>query len=146
MVNMQKAKADAGPTNENIEALKKQAAANKEDTTILFNLAQAYEAVSNWEGSALTWQKINELLPTWEPAFYSKGPAALAYLKYIDVVLAKPAAEQQPLQDNLYGAYYNVALLLKDIDKAKAIENIGKALAIKPTDQSALSLQKILNK
>ena len=151
-----KAKADAGPTNENIEALKKQAAANKEDTTILFNLAQAYEAVSNWEGSALTWQKINELLPTWEPAFYSKGyalqkggynqPAALAYLKYIDVVLAKPAAEQQPLQDNLYGAYYNVALLLKDIDKAKAIENIGKALAIKPTDQSALSLQKILNK
>jgi hypothetical protein len=31
---------------------------------------------------------------------------------------------------------------LKDIDKAKAIENIGKALAIKPTDQSALSLQK----
>ena len=151
-----KAKADAGPTNENIEALKKQAAANKEDTTILFNLAQAYEAVSNWEGSALTWQKINELLPTWEPAFYSKGyalqkggynqPAALAYLKYIDVVLAKPAAEQQPLQDNLYGAYYNVALLLKDADKAKAIENIGKALAIKPTDQSALSLQKILNK
>ena len=151
-----KAKADAGPTNENIEALKKQAAANKEDTTILFNLAQAYEAVSNWEGSALTWQKINELLPTWEPAFYSKGyalqkggynqPAALAYLKYIDVVLAKPAAEQQPLQDNLYGAYYNVALLLKDADKAKAIENIGKALAIKPTDQSALNLQKILNK
>ena len=58
------------------------------------------------------------------------------------MVLAKPAAEQQPLQDNLYGAYYNVALLLKDIDKAKAIENIGKALAIKPTDQSALSLQK----
>jgi tetratricopeptide (TPR) repeat protein len=151
-----KAKADAGATNETIEALKKQALVNKDDTTVLFNLAQAYEAVSNWEGSALTWQKINELLPTWEPAYYSKGyamqkggynqPAALAYLKYVDVVLAKPAAEQQTLQDNLYGAYYNVALLLKDIDKAKAQETIAKALLIKPTDASALSLQKLLNK
>ena len=151
-----KAKADAGATNETIEALKKQALVNKEDTTVLFNLAQAYEAVSNWEGSALTWQKINELLPTWEPAYYSKGyamqkggynqPAALAYLKYVDVVLAKPAAEQQALQDNLYGAYYNVALLLKDLDKAKAQESIAKALLIKPTDASALSLQKLLNK
>ena len=151
-----KAKADAGATNETIEGLKKQALANKEDTTVLFNLAQAYEAVSNWEGSALTWQKINELLPTWEPAYYSKGyamqkggynqPAALAYLKYVDVVLAKPAAEQQALQDNLYGAYYNVALLLKDLDKAKAQESIAKALLIKPTDASALSLQKLLNK
>ena len=150
-----KAKADAGATNETIEALKKQALVNKEDTTVLFNLAQAYEAVSNWEGSALTWQKINELLPTWEPAYYSKGyamqkggynqPAALAYLKYVDVVLAKPAAEQQALQDNLYGAYYNVALLLKDLDKAKAQESIAKALLIKPTDASALSLQKLLN-
>ena len=150
-----KAKADAGATNEIIEGLKKQALANKEDTTVLFNLAQAYEAVSNWEGSALTWQKINELLPTWEPAYYSKGyamqkggynqPAALAYLKYVDVVLAKPAAEQQALQDNLYGAYYNVALLLKDLDKAKAQESIAKALLIKPTDASALSLQKLLN-
>ena len=151
-----KAKADAGATNETIEGLKKQALANKEDTTVLFNLAQAYEAVSNWEGSALTWQKINELLPTWEPAYYSKGyamqkggynqPAALAYLKYVDVVLAKPATEQQALQDNLYGAYYNVALLLKDLDKAKAQESIAKALLIKPTDASALSLQKLLNK
>jgi hypothetical protein len=73
-------------------------------------------------------------------------PAALAYLKYVDVVLAKPAAEQQALQDNLYGAYYNVALLLKDLDKAKAQESIAKALLIKPTDASALSLQKLLNK
>ena len=150
-----KAKAAAGPTNENIENLKKQVAANKEDTTLLFNLAQAYEAANNWEGSALVWQKMNELLPTWEPAYYSKGyamqkggynqSAALAYLKYIDVVLAKPAAEQQPLQENLYGAYYNVALLLKDIDKAKALENIGKALAIKPADPNATNLQKLLN-
>ena len=150
-----KAKAEAGPTNENIENLKKQVAVNKEDTTLLFNLAQAYEAANNWEGSALVWQKMNELLPTWEPAYYSKGyamqkggynqSAALAYLKYIDVVLAKPAAEQQPLQENLYGAYYNVALLLKDIDKAKALENIGKALAIKPADPNATNLQKLLN-
>lgn len=151
-----KAKADAGPTNETIENLKKQVAANKEDTTALFNLAQAYETASNWEGAALTWQKMNDLLPTWEPAYYSKGyalqkggynqPAAIAYLKYIDVVLAKPAAEQQPLQDNLFGAYYNVAILLKDADPAKAKESVTKALGIKPTDAGALNLQKLLNK
>jgi hypothetical protein len=34
---------------------------------------------------------------------------------------------------------------LKDIDKAKALENIGKALAIKPADPNATNLQKLLN-
>lgn len=150
------AKADAGPSNDNIVALKKQVAANKEDTTALFNLAMAYQEVSNWDGAALTWQKMNDLLPTWEPAYYSKGYAlqqagykelaAVAFQKYIDVALTKTPAEQQALQETLFGAYYSVAYLLHTTDKAKANEALQKALAMKPNDHNSLLLQKELMK
>lgn len=150
------AKADAGPSNDNIVALKKQVAANKEDTTALFNLAMAYQEVSNWDGAALTWQKMNDLLPTWEPAYYSKGYAlqqagykelaAVAFQKYIDVALTKTPAEQQALHETLFGAYYSVAYLLHTTDKAKANEALQKALAMKPNDHNSLLLQKELMK
>ena len=150
------AKADAGPSNENIVALKKQVAANKEDTTALFNLAMAYQEVSNWDGAALAWQKMNDLLPTWEPAYYSKGYAlqqagykelaAVAFQKYIDVALTKTPAEQQALQETLFGAYYSVAYLLHTTDKVKANEALQKALAMKPNDKNSLLLQKELMK
>ena len=150
------AKADAGPSNDNIVALKKQVAANKEDTTALFNLAMAYQEVSNWDGAALAWQKMNDLLPTWEPAYYSKGYAlqqagykelaAVAFQKYIDVALTKTPAEQQALQETLFGAYYSVAYLLHTTDKVKANEALQKALAMKPNDHNSLLLQKELMK
>ena len=150
------AKADAGPSNDNIVALKKQVAANKEDTTALFNLAMAYQEVSNWDGAALAWQKMNDLLPTWEPAYYSKGYAlqqagykelaAVAFQKYIDVALTKTPAEQQALQETLFGAYYSVAYLLHTTDKVKANEALQKALAMKPDDKNSLLLQKELMK
>ena len=150
------AKADAGPSNDNIVALKKQVAANKEDTTALFNLAMAYQEVGNWDGAALAWQKMNDLLPTWEPAYYSKGYAlqqagykelaAVAFQKYIDVALTKTPAEQQALQETLFGAYYSVAYLLHTTDKVKANEALQKALAMKPNDHNSLLLQKELMK
>ena len=150
------AKADAGPSNDNIVALKKQVVSNKEDTTALFNLAMAYQEVSNWDGAALTWQKMNDLLPTWEPAYYSKGYAlqqagykelaAVAFQKYIDVALTKTPAEQQALQETLFGAYYSVAYLLHTTDKVKANEALQKALAMKPNDHNSLLLQKELMK
>ena len=150
------AKADAGPSNDNIVALKKQVAANKEDTTALFNLAMAYQEVTNWDGAALAWQKMNDLLPTWEPAYYSKGYAlqqagykelaAVAFQKYIDVALTKTPAEQQALQETLFGAYYSVAYLLHTTDKVKANEALQKALAMKPDDKNSLLLQKELMK
>ena len=149
-------KADAGPTNDNILALKKQIATNKDDTTALYNLAMAYQDVKNWYGAAVAWQKMNDLLPTWEPAYYSKGYAlqqvgynelaSVAFQKYIDVALAKTPAEQQALQDGIFGSDYNIAYLLKSIDKVKAIEALNKALAMKPTDSNSLLLQKELNK
>ena len=150
------AKADAGPSNDNIVALKKQVAANKEDTTALFNLAMAYQEVSNWDGAALAWQKMNDLLPTWEPAYYSKGYAlqqagykelaAVAFQKYIDVALTKTPAEQQALHETMFGAYYSVAYLLHTTDKVKANEALQKALAMKPNDHNSLLLQKELMK
>lgn len=150
------AKADAGPSNDNIMALKKQVAANKEDTTALFNLAMAYQEVSNWDGAALAWQKMNDLLPTWEPAYYSKGYAlqqagykelaAVAFQKYIDVALTKTPAEQQALHETMFGAYYSVAYLLHTTDKVKANEALQKALAMKPDDKNSLLLQKELMK
>ncbi len=150
------AKIAAGPTNENIEALKKQADANKQDTTVLYNLALAYQNADNWYGAAHTWQKITDLLPTWEPSFYSKGYAyqkvgfnglaTVAFEKYIQLVEAKSAEEKAGLQEMLFGAYYSVALLTRTTDKAKATEFLNKALALNPTDKNALLLQKELSK
>lgn len=150
------AKIAAGPTNDNIEALKKQADANKQDTTVLYNLALAYQNADNWYGAAHTWQKITDLLPTWEPSFYSKGYAyqkvgfnslaTVAFEKYIQLVEAKSAEEKASLQEMLFGAYYSVALLTRTTDKAKATEFLNKALALNPTDKNALLLQKELSK
>ena len=116
----------------------------------------AYQEVSNWDGAALAWQKMNDLLPTWEPAYYSKGYAlqqagykelaAVAFQKYIDVALTKTPAEQQALQETLFGAYYSVAYLLHTTDKVKANEALQKALAMKPDDKNSLLLQKELMK
>ena len=151
-----KAKADAGPTNDNIEALKKQVAANKDDTTSLYNLALAYQDANNWNGAAYAWQKMNTMLPTWEPAYYNKAyafqqlgmndMAVNAFQKYTEVALSKTPAEQEALKENIFGAYYSIALLLRATDKPKALENLTKAMALNPTDKNALLLQKELNK
>ncbi len=151
-----KAKADAGPTNDNIENLKKQVAANKDDTTSLYNLALAYQDANNWNGAAYAWQKMNTMLPTWEPAYYNKAyafqqlgmndMAVNAFQKYTEVALSKTPAEQEALKENIFGAYYSIALLLRATDKPKALENLTKAMALNPTDKNALLLQKELNK
>lgn len=151
-----KAKVDAGPTNENIEALKKQVATNKDDTTALYNLALAYQDANNWYGAAYAWQKMNDLLPTWESAFYNKAYAfqkvgyndlaVVGFQKYLDLANAKTPEEQKALQETMFGAYYSIALLVRGTDKPKAIEYLNKAMAINPTDHNALLLQKELSK
>ena len=35
----------------------------------------AYQEVGNWDGLCSSMAKMNDLLPTWEPAYYSKGYA-----------------------------------------------------------------------
>ncbi len=145
---------DAGPTNESIENLKKQVAANKEDTTALFNLGNAYQDAKNWFGAAQTWEKMNELLPTWEPAFYSKAyalqnagkseMAVEAYENFLKVIATKTPDEQDKAKEMRSGAYYSIAYLLQKTDVAKAKQMLDQALLINPTDSNSLGLKKIL--
>jgi tetratricopeptide (TPR) repeat protein len=147
------AEADKGPTNPTIEALKKQVAANSQDSDALFKLATAYQDVKNWNGAILTWQKMSALLPDWAPAYYSQGysyqqagnndAAKLAYEKFISTV--KPA-DQEANKQTLAYAYFAVAYMSKDSDVAKAKDYVAKSLQLDPTYQDAVKLNAEINK
>jgi len=147
------ASVDAGPTNPQIEALKKQVAANAQDSDALYKLATAYQDVKNWNGAILTWQKMSTILPDWAPAYYSLGyayqqatnndAAKIAYEKYISTV--KPAEVEANKQTLAY-AYFAVAYLSKDSDAAKAKDYVAKSLQLDPTYQDAVKLNKEINK
>ena len=147
--------ADAAGTSPEIEALKTKVAANAQDTDAIYKLAQAYQDIKNWNGAILTWQKMITLLPTWEPAYYSQGYAyqqagsqelaASAYQKYIDTLMAKPAADQEANKETMSYAYFAIAFIAKDSDKEKAKTNVAKSLALNPSYADALALQKTLN-
>ena len=144
---------DAGPTNPEIEALKKQIAGNPQDSDALYKLANAYQEVKNWNGAILTWQKMSSLLPDWAPAYYSQGyayqqagnndAAKMAYDKFITTV--KPAEVEANKQTLAY-AYFAVAYLEKDKDLAKAKDYVAKSLQLDPSYQDAIKLNAEINK
>jgi tetratricopeptide (TPR) repeat protein len=144
---------DAGPTNPAIEGLKKQVAANAQDTDALFKLATAYQDVKNWNGAVATWQKMSTILPDWAPAYYSLGysyqqggnndAAKIAYEKFISTV--KPADIEANKQTLAY-AYFAVAFLEKDKDLAKAKDYVAKSVQLDPTYQDAVKLNAEINK
>ena len=144
---------DSGPTNPQIEALKKQVAANAQDSDALYKLATAYQDAKNWNGAIVTWQKMSALLPDWAPAYYSLGysyqqatnndAAKIAYEKYIATV--KPAEVEANKQTLAY-AYFAVAYLSKDSDAAKAKDYVAKSLQLDPTYQDAVKLNTEINK
>ncbi len=146
------AAADAGATSPEIEALKKQVAANPHDTDALFKLATSYQNVENWNGAILSWQKMINLLPDWAPAYYSQGyayqraenneMAKVSYEKYISTV--KPA-ELEANKESLSYAYFAVAYLEKDSNPGKAKEYVAKSVQLNPTYQDAIALNKQLN-
>lgn len=147
------AAADAGTTNPQIEALKKTVAAKPQDTNALFELANAYQEAKNWSGAILSWQKMNGLLPTWAPAYYSLGYsyqqsgnnelAKINYEKYIATV--KPE-EMEASKETLSYAYFAVAYLVKDSDPAKSKEYVSRSVTLNPSYQDAINLNKELNK
>jgi len=147
------ASVDAGPTNSQIEALKKQVAANAQDSDALYKLATAYQDVKNWNGAIATWQKMSAILPDWAPAYYSLGyayqqaanndAAKIAYEKYIATV--KPAEVEANKQTLAY-AYFAVAYLSKDSDVAKAKDYVAKSLQLDPSYQDAVKLNTEINK
>ena len=147
------ASVEAGPTNPQIEELKKQVMAKPDDSDLLYKLATAYQDAKNWNGAAATWQKMSEILPDWAPAYYSLGysyqqatnneGAKMAYEQYISTV--KPADVQANKQTLAY-AYFAVAYLSKDSDVAKAKDYVTKSLALDPSYQDAVKLSEELNK
>lgn len=144
---------DAGPTNPQIEGLKKMVAANPQDTDALFKLANAYQEAKNWNGAIMSWQKMSGLLPDWAPAYYSTGYAyqqagqselaKSAYEKFINTV--KPS-EMEANKEILSYAYFAVAYLVKENDPVKAKEYAAKSVQLNPTYQDAVNLNKQLNK
>lgn len=147
------AAADAGPTTPEIEALKKKIIQNPQDTDALFKIATGYQDVKNWNGAILTWQKMINLLPDWAPAYYSQGlayqqagnneMAKLSYDKFISKV--KPE-EEAASKDSLSYAYFAVAYLEKDSNREKAKQYAAKSVALNPTYEDAINLNKQLNK
>lgn len=145
------AKADAGPSTPEIVDLKKQIAAAPEDTNLLFKLANAYQDAKNWDGAILTWQKMENLVPDWAPAYYSQGyayqqagnneMAKLTYDKYISKVKPEEVAANK---DSLAFAYYVVAFLEKDTNLAKAKQYILKSIELNPGNADATKLSKAL--
>jgi len=147
------ASVDAGPTTPEIEAAKKQVAANPQDSDALYKLANAYQDAKNWNGAVLTWQKMIGLLPDWAPAYYSQGyayqqagnndAAKISYEKFISTV--KPAEVEANKQTLAY-AYFAVAYLEKDKDLAKAKDYVAKSLQLDPSYQDAVKLNAEINK
>ncbi|BBQ07627.1 hypothetical protein HZP98_09130 [Elizabethkingia anophelis] len=150
------ASGEGGPTNAAIDALKKQVAADPKNTDLLYKLANEYQGVQNWGGAASAWSQMANVLQTWEPAYYSLGyalqksgdatGAIAAYQKYIDVLAAKPAADQAKGKELLANSYYNMASLTANADKAKALEYVTKALEANPADADAAKLKEKLSK
>ena len=145
--------ADAGPTNPQIEGLKKKVAANPQDTDALYQLANAYQEAKNWNGAILTWQKMSNLLPDWAPAYYSLGYAyqqaqnnEMAKVSYEKFISAVKPADVAASKETLSYAYFAVAYLVKTTDVAKAKQYAAKSLELNPTYEDAINLNKELNK
>lgn len=142
-----------GPTSPEVEAARKEVAANPESSDALYKLANAYQDAKNWDGAILTWQKMSSLLPDWAPAYYSQGyayqqkgnneTAKISYEKFIATV--KPAEVETNKQTLAY-AYFAVAYLEKDKDLAKAKDYVAKSLQLDPSYQDAIKLNAEINK
>ncbi|MFL9834918.1 tetratricopeptide repeat protein [Chryseobacterium terrae] len=144
---------NSGPTSPEVEAARKEVAANPESSDALYKLANAYQEVKNWDGAILAWQKMSSLLPDWAPAYYSQGyayqqkgnndTAKISYEKFIATV--KPADREANKQTLAY-AYFAVAFLEKDKDLVKAKDYVTKSLQLDPSYQDAIKLNEELNK
>lgn len=138
--------------NPEIEALKKQIAANPQDTEALAKLGTAYQNVKDWPAAVDTWKKLSALLPDWAPAYYSQaysyqsandlGNAKTAYEKYISTV--KPT-EVEANKQNLAYAYFFLAYSDYQSNPEKAKQYIAKSLEYDPSNADAVNLSKVMN-
>ena len=138
--------------NPAIDGLKKQIAANPNDTDAIVKLATAYQDAKDWNNALLTWKKMSTLLPDWAPSYYSQAyvyqtmkddaNAKMAYEKYIAAV--KPE-EVEANKKNLAYAHFFVAYKLQETDKELAKQQIAKSLVYDATNEEAVKLSSFLN-
>lgn len=143
---------EEGASNPAIDAIKAKVAADPKNTDLLFELANKYQEIKNWNGAVLTWAKMSNLLPDWAPAYYSQGYAfqqagktdlaANSYQKYIDKV--KPE-EVEANKQTLSYAYFAVAYLNKDSEPMKAKDYAAKSVQLNPEYADAVKLNTELN-
>lgn len=149
--------ASVAGTNPKIEALKKAVTANPNDTKSWYELALEQYEVKDYTGSIASWDKLIELIPTWETSYGGKamalyaldkedksGLASQTYQKYIDMVAPKSS------YSDAEKAYLTIAYTFfafrnfHEGNKEKAQEYINKTLAIDPKNAEVLNLQKQL--
>ena len=69
---------------------------------------------------------------------------AATYQKYVDMVVAKGDEEVAKNKVKVMESYNSIAAHYANTDKAKAIENFNKTLALDPTNNYALTSLKSL--
>lgn len=139
--------------NPAIDGLKKQVAANPNDTEAIVKLATAYQDAQDWNNALTTWKSMSTLLPDWAPAYYSQAyvyqnmkddaNAKTSYEKYIAMV--KPE-ELEANKKNLAYAHFFVAYKLQETDKEQAKQHIAKSLEYDPANAEALKVSEFVNK
>jgi len=143
-----------GPTSPAIDALNKQLAADPKDSDALYKLATEYQNVENWKGAAYAWQRLTDVLPTWESGYYGLGyafqkagdaeNAIASYERFVSTLATKTPAEKEKGKETLATVYYNLANLTKG-DKAKSLEYINKSIETFSTPE-AVSLKESMSK
>lgn len=151
------ANSSSSENNPRIIALKKAVAANPNDTKSWYDLALEQYNAKDYEGSIASWDKLIELIPTWETSYGGKamalyaydredksGLAAQTYQKYIDMVSPKNTYSET---EKAYLAIAYSFFAYKNFhegDKVKAQDYVNKILAIDPKNEEALNLEKQL--
>lgn len=143
-----------GPTNATIDGLNKQLLADPKDSDSLYKLATEYQNVENWKGAAYAWQRLTDVLPTWESGFYGLAyafqkagdaeNAIASYERFVSILATKTPAEKEKAKETLSTVYYNLANLTKS-DKAKSLDYINKSIETFSTPE-AISLKESLSK
>lgn len=151
------ANSSSSENNPRIIALKKAVAANPNDTKSWYDLALEQYNAKDYERSIASWDKLIELIPTWETSYGGKamalyaydredksGLAAQTYQKYIDMVSPKNTYSET---EKAYLAIAYSFFAYKNFhegDKVKAQDYVNKILAIDPKNEEALNLEKQL--
>jgi|GEM_PF-166391 len=144
--------ASEGPSNAQIEQMRRDLVSSPEDTDLLFKLAQEYQNVENWGGAAEAWSKMTNLLPDWAPGFYGlgyscqKGGDSVCAMDAYKQYVAKVEKSDNVNKETLSATYYNMANLSRvDEDYNEALKYANRAEELNPSDGATKELIDVLH-